>query len=119
MLSSRKSLLAPLAAAVALAAGAPAANAYTAPKLNFKLPTSYAGLPGFGSSGFGSGGMCGNTTGPEGQGRTGGNDVTICGHGLNFVGPQSSITSTIGPTIIAAGFTGTVITSAGNVSIIP
>jgi hypothetical protein len=114
MLSSRTSLLAPLAAAVALAAGAPAADAFTTPKLNFKMPTSYAGFPA-----FGGGGMCGNTTGPEGQGRTGGNDVTICGSGLNFVGPQSSITSTIGPTIIAAGFAGTVITSAGNVSIIP
>jgi hypothetical protein len=115
ILSSRKPLLAPLAAAVALAAGAPAAHAFTAPKLNFTMPTAaYAGFPG-----FGSGGMCGNTTGPEGQGRTGGNDVIICGHGLNFVGPMTSITSTIGPTIIAAGFTGTVITSAGNVSIIP
>jgi hypothetical protein len=114
ILSSRKPLLAPLAAAVALAAGAPAADAFTAPKLNFKLPTAYTGLPG-----FASGGMCGNTTGPEGQGRTGGNDVTICGYGLNFVGPQTSITSTIGPTIIAAGFAGTVITSAGNVSILP
>ena len=114
MLSCPKPLLASLAAAAALAAGAPAAEAYTAPQLNFKLPTSYAGFPG-----ISSGGICGNTVGPEGQGRTGGNDVTICGHGLTFVGPQSSITSTIGPTIIAAGFTGTVITSAGNVSILP
>jgi hypothetical protein len=114
ILSSRKPLLAPLAAALALAAAAPAADAFTAPQLNFKMPTSYAGLPG-----LSSGGMCGNTVGPEGQGRTGGNDVTICGHGLNFVGPMTSITSTIGPTIIAAGFTGTVITSAGNVSILP
>ena len=115
MLSCPKPLLASLAAAAALAASAPAADAFTAPKLNFKLPTSYAGLPGF----PGGGSMCGNTTGPEGQGRTGGNDVTICGYGLTFVGPQSSITSTIGPTIITAGFAGTVITSAGNVSILP
>jgi hypothetical protein len=113
MLSCRKPLLAPLAAAVALAASAPAADA-AVPKLNFKLPTSYAGLPS-----FPTGSACGNTVGPEGQGRTGGNDVTVCGYGLTFVGPQSSITSTIGPTIIAAGFAGTVITSAGNVAIIP
>jgi hypothetical protein len=113
MLSRRTPLLAPLAAAVALAAPS-AADAATAPKFNFKLPTSYAALPA-----IPSGSSCGNTVGPEGQGRTGGNDVTVCGYGLTFVGPQSSITSTIGPTIIAAGFAGTVITSAGNVSIIP
>ena len=114
MLSSRTSLLAPLAAAVALAASAPAADAAVAPKFNFKMPTSFAGLPT-----FPGGSACGNTAGPEGQGRTGGNDVTVCGYGLTFVGPQSSITSTIGPTIIAAGFAGTVITSAGNVAILP
>ncbi|MDA0165649.1 hypothetical protein OM076_35610 [Solirubrobacter ginsenosidimutans] len=117
MLSRRTPLLAPLAplaAAVALAAGAPAAHAYTAPKLNFKMPTAYAGLPA-----FPAGSMCGNQFGAEGQGRTGGNDVTLCGNGLTFVGPQTSITNTIGPTIITAGFAGTVITSAGNVSILP
>jgi hypothetical protein len=111
MLSCRKPLL---AAAAALAIAAPAADAATAPRLGFKLPTSYAGFPG-----FPAGSVCGNSTGPEGQGRTGGNDVTTCGYGLTFVGPQSSITSTVGPTIIAAGFAGTVITSAGNVAILP
>jgi hypothetical protein len=111
MLSFRTPLL---AAAVALAVGAPAADAATAPRLNFKLPTSYAGIPA-----FPSGSSCGNSVGGEGQGRTGGIDTIVCGYGLTFVGPQSSITSTIGPTIIAAGFTGTVITSAGNVAIVP
>lgn len=114
MLSCRTSLLAPLAAAVALAAGTPAADAATVPRLTFKLPTAYAALPA-----FPAGAACGNTAGPEGQGRTGGNDATVCGYGLTFVGPQTSITSTIGPTIIAAGFAGTVITSAGNVAIVP
>jgi len=114
MLSRRTPLLAPLAAAVALATGPAAADAATVPRFNFKLPTSYAGLPA-----FPAGSSCGNTVGPEGQGRTGGNDVTVCGYGLTFVGPQSSITTTVGPTIIAAGFAGTVITSAGNVAIVP
>lgn len=115
MLSRRTPLLAPLAAAIALAAGPPAADAATAPRFTFKLPTSYAGLPAFPAAGS----ACGNTVGPEGQGRTGGNDVTVCGYGLTFVGPQTAITTTIGPTIIAAGFAGTVITSAGNVAIVP
>jgi hypothetical protein len=116
MLSRRTPLLAPLAATFAFAAGAPAADAATLPKLgSYKLPTSFAGFPAYPAAGS----ACGNTVGPEGQGRTGGNDVTVCGYGLTFVGPQSAITTTVGPTIIAAGFAGTVITSAGNVAIVP
>jgi hypothetical protein len=113
-LSRRTPLLAPLGAGAARAAGAPAADAAVVPKLGLNLPTAYAGLPA-----FPIGSACGNSVGPAGQGRTGGNEVTVCGYGLTFVGPQSSITSTIGPTIIAAGFAGTVITSAGNVAILP
>ena len=106
---------APLAATVALAATAPAAGAVTMPSFNYKMPT----VPRLGLAGFGGGAACGNSaSGGEGQGRTGGIDTTVCNYGLTFVGPQSSITTTIGPTIIAANFQGTVITSAGNVAVL-
>jgi hypothetical protein len=123
MLSCRTPLLAPLAAAVALAVGAPAADAATAPSLNYKLPTSFPRLQGMpvGIPAFPAGQACGSTFGgvAEGQARTGGIDTIVCGQGLIFVGPQSSVTSTIGPTIISANFAGTVITSSGNVAIAP
>jgi hypothetical protein len=108
---------APLAATVALAAAAPAAHAVTMPKLSYKMPA----LPRMSVPvGFGGGAACGNAaSGGEGQGRTGGIDTTVCNYGLSYVGPQSSITTTVGPTIISANFTGNVITSAGNVAVIP
>jgi hypothetical protein len=99
MLSRRTLRLAPLAAAVVLAAGAPAAGA--APPL---------GEPG--------GATCGNTIGDQGQGQTGGNDTLVCGSGVSQIAPQTTITSTTGP-VITGATGGLVITTTGNVTIIP
>lgn len=118
MLSSTRSRLAAAAAATALLAGAPAAaEAATFPSTSYKpLSMSQLGLPGL--PGLPTGGMsCGNTQ-AQGQGPTGGILNTLCSVGLTFVGPQTSITSTIGPTIIAAGFVGNVVTSSGNIAVV-
>ena len=96
MLSRRTLRLAPLAAALALAASAPAADA--------------ALLEGPG------GAVCDNTIGDQGQGQTGGNDTIVCGSGFNQIAPASSITSATGPVITGASG-GVVVTSSGNVVI--
>lgn len=98
MLSRRTLRLAPLAAALALAAAAPAADAA---RLQFE--------PG--------GASCGNTIGDQGQGQTGGNDAIVCGSGFNQVAPASSITTTVGPVITGAAG-GVVITTTGNVALV-
>jgi hypothetical protein len=111
---SRPKLLAPLAAAVALAAAAPAADA-----ASYKSPTSYARLQGVGVPVVPAiHGGCANTNGGtdiEGVGRANGNDIYSCGYGLTYIGPATSIASVVGPTIISPGFVGTVITSTGNI----
>ena len=102
---SRTPLLAPLAAAIALAVGSTAADAAT------KQPTSSARLqwePG--------GAVCGNTIGDQGQGQTGGNDTIVCGNGLVAVAPSTAISSTVGPAI--TGEVGMVVTTTGNVVIV-
>lgn len=96
MLSRRTLGLAPLAAALALAAGAPAANAALE-------------VPG--------GATCDNTIGDQGQGQTGGTDTIVCGAGFNQIAPSTSITSAAGPVITGASG-GVVVTSAGNVVIV-
>ncbi|MDA0165648.1 hypothetical protein OM076_35605 [Solirubrobacter ginsenosidimutans] len=97
MLSRRTLRLAPLAAALALAAGAPAADAALLEE------------PG--------GAICDNTIGDQGQGQTGGNDTIVCGSGVNQIAPATSITSAAGPVITGAAG-GVVVTSAGNVVIV-
>jgi hypothetical protein len=97
MLSRRTLRLAPLAAVVALAAGAPAANAA-------RLEVEPAGA------------TCGNTIGDQGQGQTGGNDTIVCGYGLTQVAPSTSITTTAGPAITGVAG-GIVITTTGDVAI--
>ena len=94
MLSRRTLRLAPLAAAVALAASAPAANAQVQP----------------------AGATCGNTIGDQGQGQTGGNDTIACGSGLIQVAPSTAITSTVGPALTGVAG-GVVITTTGNVAL--
>lgn len=120
MLSCRKPRLAPLGALAALAVGAPAADA-AVPKLSLKSPAAYARLQAAYPVVPGAG--CANTNGGtdiEGQGRSGGNDIFACGNvGLTFIGPATAINSTVGPTIISPGFVGTVITTNGNIAIVP
>ena len=120
MLSRRTSLLAALAAAVALAVGAPAASASTVPTLNYKLLGGLAGLsrPGAGYP-YPAVRSCGSSVGAEGQGPVGGVNMTVCGYGLTFVGPTTSINNVVGPTIISPGFAGSVIVAGGNVAVAP
>jgi hypothetical protein len=125
MLPLRRSLVAAIAATAALAVGAPAAGASTAPAYHFSMPAAFAqyqarqaalsiptGIPA---------GACTTITGNEGQGRTGGNDNQVClGAGLSFIGPSTGqIATVIGPTIISPAFVGNVIVSAGNVAVGP
>jgi hypothetical protein len=98
MLSRRTLRLAPLAAAVALAACAPAADA-----------AHPQGEPG--------GAICGNTIGDQGQGQTGGNDTLVCGSGVAQIAPATAVTTTVGPVLTGlAG--GVVITTTGNVTVV-
>jgi hypothetical protein len=96
MLSRRTLRLAPLAAALALAAGTPAADAALLEE------------PG--------GAICDNTIGDQGQGQTGGIDTIVCGGGFNQIAPSTSITSTAGPVITGAAG-GVIVTTTGNVAI--
>jgi hypothetical protein len=96
-LSRRTLRIAPLAAALAFAAGAPAADA-----------ADLEAIP--------AGATCGNTIGDQGQGQTGGNDTIVCGAGFNQVAPSTSVTSNVGPVITGAAG-GVVITTTGNVAL--
>jgi hypothetical protein len=126
MMPLRTPLAAVLAAAAALAIGAPAAGASTFPAYRYTVPAAFAqfkarpvalstpvGLPAAAS--------CGPQTGNEGQGRTSGVDNSVCvGSGLSFVGPSvGGIATVMGPTIISPGFAGSVIVAGGNVAIAP
>jgi hypothetical protein len=112
----RTQLVAALAAAVALAVGAPAAGASIAPAYPFSLPTGIGGLSTPISLPAGS---CVTSTN-EFQGRTGGSAAQACvGAGLSFIGPSSQVSTVIGPTIITGAFVGTSIVAAGNVAIGP
>jgi hypothetical protein len=72
-------------------------------------------LPGVGGA---LGGGCGSATAGQGTGRTGGTTTQTCtGAGLVFVGPSSSVSTVVGPTIITPAFVGTSITAGGNVAI--
>ena len=114
MLSRRMPLLAVLGAAGALAAGAPAAHAITMP--SFSFASGFPLAAGYSNSPWGSTARrCGSQVGGEGQGPAGGVNQTVCGTGLVFVGPSTSINNVIGPTIISPGFAGTVIVAGGNV----
>jgi hypothetical protein len=120
MMPLRTPLIAALAATAALAVGAPAAGAITSPIGPFSIPTAFAG---FGGTPIGAvsipAGACG-TSSVEGQGRTGGTATQACvGAGLSFVGPSTSISSVVGPTIITPAFVGTSIVAGGNVAIGP
>jgi hypothetical protein len=58
--------------------------------------------------------------GGEGQGGVGGTESVVCsGGGLVFVGPATSVDTTIGPTIISPGFAGVVVVSGGPASVGP
>jgi hypothetical protein len=133
MLSRRTSLIAALATVVGLASAAPAAHALTLPTA-YKLPSastsalgSTASLGRLASFPLASGGavvnqpngpkLCGASNGAEGQAPSGGNEQTICGFGLTYVGPATSIQNVVGATIISPGFVGTVVTSTGNVAV--
>jgi hypothetical protein len=120
----RTPVVAVLAATAVLAVGAPAAGAATASTYPFSVPTAFAGFQGTPIGGLSSPitsptGACGTTT-VEGQGRTGGSTAQVClGAGLSFIGPSSSVSTVVGPTIITPAFVGTSIVSGGNVAIAP
>jgi hypothetical protein len=120
----RTPLVAVLAATAMLAVGAPAAGAATASTYPFSMPTAFAGFQGTPIGGLSipanlSAGACGAST-LEGQGRTGGSTDQVCiGAGLSFIGPSSSVSTVVGPTIITPAFVGTSIVSGGNVAIGP
>jgi hypothetical protein len=124
MLLPRIPLIAALAATTAVAVGPPAASASTAPTIPFSIPSAVAGFqwPSFGTESIPvslPAGACVTSTN-EGQGRTGGNANQSCvGAGLSFIGPSSSVSTVIGPTIITAAFVGTSIVSGGNVNVGP
>jgi hypothetical protein len=120
MMPLRTPLPAALAATAALAVGAPAAGASTTPIDLFSMPTAFAGFQGtpIGALSIPAG-ACG-TSSIQGQGRTGGLETKACvGAGLSFIGPSTSISTVIGPTIITPAFVGTSIVAGGNVAIGP
>lgn len=126
----RRHLVVTLVTITALAVGVPAAGAAIAPTSQFSIPTAFSGLPAASAGGLSIPaalpvgatlpvGGC-NTTSVEGQGRTGGNATQSCvGAGLSFIGPSSSVSTVIGPTIISPAAVGTTIVSGGNVAIGP
>jgi hypothetical protein len=111
-----------LAATAALAVGAPAASASTVPTSPFSVATAFArfqttqlSVPSFPVSV--PPGSCSTFVGAEGQGRTGGVEVSACG--TSFIGPITQISNVMGPTIITGSFAGSSIVSGGNVAIGP
>jgi hypothetical protein len=120
----RAAVVAALAATGALAVGAPAAGASTAPAELFSIPTAFSGFQGTPTGalsipGTFPPGACA-TSAYNGQGRTGGNANHACeGAGLTFIGPSTAISNVIGPTIITPAFVGTSIVAGGNVAIGP
>jgi hypothetical protein len=113
----RISPIAALGAAAALAVGAPAAGAAGLTPFGGVGTTPIGGLQ---SPGAGVGTTaCGAGVGADLQGRTGGNDISVCGSGLTFIAPAvGPVSSVIGPTIITAAYVGnTTVTSAGNVAV--
>jgi hypothetical protein len=107
----RRTLLAAVLAAAAMAALAPAADASTT-----LLPwPGGAGAVGVGAPGSLGATGCGPAHGSEGQGAVGVTENSVCG-GVNlvFVGPAvGNVSSVIGPTIMGPGFAGQVIVGNG------
>ena len=113
MMRIRTPLVATLAAAAAVAVGAPSAAASIADPIG-------AAAPGFLVPGVGDAGLCGSATTGVGTGRTGGTTTQVCtAGGLVFVAPSTGVSSVVGPTIITPAFVGTAITAGGNVSVVP
>jgi hypothetical protein len=105
----RRSSAAAVLAAAAVAVWAPAAHASPLSGLLGAPGTSSVGLSG-----------CGPSHGFESGGAPGTNQNTVCSAGgLVFVGPSSNVNSYVGPTIITAGFAGTVIASNGAATLVP
>jgi hypothetical protein len=125
MMPLRPHLVAALAATAALAVGAPAAGASTAPARRFPIPTAFARFlgPPIGASWIPPSttltGACGTSTGAGSQGRTGGTATQVCvGAGLSLIGPSIGQIATVnGPTTISPGFVGITIASAGAVAV--
>jgi hypothetical protein len=111
-------LVAALAAAASLAAVAPAASASTA--THYSVPRTLTALPSWMIAGGPAvtSGQCSTTISGE-AGSTAGTESHVClGAGLSFIGPAiGQIATVIGPTIISPGFTGTVVVSAGSVTV--
>jgi hypothetical protein len=122
MTSIRRTTAAALAASAALSVGVPAASARSAATpagpLTSQLLPGFGGWPGGANGSASISGACGTSTGPHGQGATGGTAAQICsgaGGGLSFVGPAiGQVATVIGPTIIGPGVIGNVVVSAGN-----
>jgi hypothetical protein len=122
MMPLRRSLIAAVVAAAVLAVGVPTASASTAPFGSFSFASAlarYQGMPTkttlWNPAGVPAGGCV--TSPIEGQGRTGGVAIQTCG--LSFIGPISTVSTVIGPTIITGAFTGSSIVSGGNVAVVP
>jgi hypothetical protein len=110
------------ASGAATTASASAATLPTLPSLaSWNFPAAINGFaPPLGDGGVGSrDGVCGSSSGAEGQGGTAGTNAYTCvGAGLVFVGPAiGQIASVIGPTIIGPGYVGAINVSAGDGSI--
>jgi hypothetical protein len=117
----RRAFVSALVVGAAIGVSAPAAGASTGPVPQFAFPTAGFSAPTFGLPAGGSGnvlGACGASTGPQGNGATGGTAVQVCQApgALSYVAPAvGQISSIVGPTIIGPAVGVSVIQSAGSV----
>jgi hypothetical protein len=105
-----RKLAAALAAAALLAAGPQAAHADITPFAGLGLTGLGTPVGDVGATG------CGPAHGAEFIGGTAGSNSNACGSVLVFIGPSSTVNTTIGPTIISPGFAGVVVTANGPVA---